>query len=590
VFDLKNQTEQLLKVLVATQSSDRAKFYHQVKGLASLIDRGLPRVIDTFQVEVSQPQVGQLDCLVIEKIKGHTLQVALQRYPQGCPEFLVLSWLQQVVPILGKLHSRRIIHGNLRLTSFIFREDWRQWAIADLGDGGQSAQALAANESTGPLSTGYTPPEQVQGQVLKPAADFYALGRIGIQLLTGQHPFALKKSGMGTIEWRQQAKVGLPLADLLDRLVQPDLNQRLSTAAEIQTWLTHIPVKAPPPKPQRTSQPSHSHLPVRSTHSNSSPKISNAPGSRGRSQTSATATLVSAAAPKVTSGGGMRSSGRLPSGGSARSVNSWDSGSPVHSRSPGAIAPRPPSSRNISNWDHPRAKLTDNPDLRVALSEGFKQFIHASGVILQAMAWSILFASIAAAIGFWLTYWSPLRTLISAFFAYQLASPNISLILQPALIVFGCAGLGTAWGLTQTPNAEFETMFWRQRFLAIVGYMIGWISWQWATPDTLPQAIARLTVFLALGLIFSLGFRSHLWLGAGVTALGSSSTFFLLMQAKLWQPGAFLYLFHSSFTPDQAMLWSVTGFFGLMAVVFSFWLGVSYYLAEPLLNRMLNRF
>ena len=45
-------------------------------------------------------------------------------------------------------------------------------------------------------------PEQIRGGNVGPAADFYALGRTMIELLTGKYPSELEDSLTGKLRWR----------------------------------------------------------------------------------------------------------------------------------------------------------------------------------------------------------------------------------------------------------------------------------------------------------------------------------------------------------------------------------------------------
>jgi hypothetical protein len=219
----------------------------------------------------------------------------------------------------------------------------------------------------------------------------------------------------------------------------------------------------------------------------------------------------------------------------------------------------------------------------------WEQSLHISLVIARIMLLGGISGSLAAAIGFWVTYWSPLTQHIAAFFAYQLASPYMPLVLLPALLVFGLAGLGTTWGLTLTQQVELDHQLWKQRFMGGLGYGIAWITWQWATPGIpLDQAIARLASVAALCMVISLGTRHNLLTQAIVVILGTYATFSHLVGSALWKPGFFLNLFPSAqgLILNEATFWSTVNFFGLLGLVLSFWLGFSYYIAVPLLERL----
>ncbi|MDF0556851.1 hypothetical protein [Kamptonema sp. UHCC 0994] len=99
-------------------------------------------------------------------------------------------------------------------------------------------------------TAGYMPSEQAKG---KPqlASDVYAVGMIGIQALTGEHPFNLPEDRQtGEVVWRNQAKVSNNLANVLDQMVCDRFSQRYQNANEaLQAILSLSPPPPPPPPP-----------------------------------------------------------------------------------------------------------------------------------------------------------------------------------------------------------------------------------------------------------------------------------------------------------------------------------------------------
>ena len=244
VYDLATRTEQVLKVLVETSPKALELFALEANVLASLRHPGVPKVEPNsyFQVKLGNSDERSLPCLVMEKINGQTLQDILDQHPQGCPEAWVLNWLCQAVDILGELHRRQIIHRDLKPENLMLRQDSQQLVAIDFGGAKQIGpfQSQAQASSTRLVSAGYSPPEQISGGAIRPASDFYALGRTLIHLLTGQYPADLEDPITGELRWRQRTQVNPQLADLLDAMTRLDVNQRPASAAEIQSRLNQI--------------------------------------------------------------------------------------------------------------------------------------------------------------------------------------------------------------------------------------------------------------------------------------------------------------------------------------------------------------
>ncbi|AFZ22480.1 serine/threonine protein kinase [Cylindrospermum stagnale PCC 7417] len=248
IWDEKTQTEKVLKVLVETSPKALELFTQEAAVLIGLRNTGVPRVEAEgyFQINLPQPKPHQLACLVMEKINGQNLEEIRRSYPQGCPEDLVLNWFLQAVKILQELHKSQIIHRDIKPSNLMLRNSGgtstNQLVLIDFGGAKQFSGAILRypSSSTRLYSSGYSPPEQVTGGNVGPAADFYALGRTMIELLTGKYPPELEDPVTGQLRWRNQGNFNPRLADLIDEMVQEDVRSRPANAAIIQKRLVKI--------------------------------------------------------------------------------------------------------------------------------------------------------------------------------------------------------------------------------------------------------------------------------------------------------------------------------------------------------------
>lgn len=252
VWDLQTQTERVLKVLLETSPKARELFKQEAEILQSLRYPSVPIVEPDgyFQLSISTSKP-PLPCLVMEKINGQTLEKILENYPQGCPEPMVSDWFQQALDILKVLHKRQIIHRDLKPANLMLRQGTNQLVLIDFGGAKKMRSPLlwSKDSSTRLYSPGYSPPEQSQGLDVEPAADFYALGRTMIQLLTGKTPTQLADPLTGELRWRNLVRVSQGFADLLDELVKEDVRKR-PNAAKIKQRLGQNaaqPIKQSPP-------------------------------------------------------------------------------------------------------------------------------------------------------------------------------------------------------------------------------------------------------------------------------------------------------------------------------------------------------
>jgi serine/threonine protein kinase len=244
VYDLKTKTEAVLKVVIEATPKTLELFQQEAKVLAKLRHPNLPRVEmgSYFQVPIKFPKPRLLPCLVMEKIPGQSLQEILSQYPQGCPESLVIDWLQQMLDGLQWLHSHQMVHRNLKPENVMVRQG--SGALVLIGFGGAKrpnpSRTISLQSGARSHSQGYQSPEQIHGGILGPKTDFYALGCMGIQLLTGLHPATFENTPTGKLPWRKQVRVSTALANLLDQMVHPDANVRPKTVAEIKSSLAQI--------------------------------------------------------------------------------------------------------------------------------------------------------------------------------------------------------------------------------------------------------------------------------------------------------------------------------------------------------------
>lgn len=259
VWDAKQKTEQVLKVMIDTSPKALQLFEQEAAVLARLDHPGIPNVENDsyFCLNLGNSPERLLPCLVMEKIYGQTLQDVLNQHPQGCSEASVRDWLTQAVEILRKLHRSGILHRDLKPSNLMLREETGQLVAIDFGGAKQIGSMFFGSGavSTRLISPGYSPPEQITGEAVGPAADFYALGRTMIQLLTGQELADLQDPVTGEFRWKDGVNVSSALADLLDDMIRADAQQRPATAEMIQRRL-ETSVKLP-----RQSTPAAMSLP-----------------------------------------------------------------------------------------------------------------------------------------------------------------------------------------------------------------------------------------------------------------------------------------------------------------------------------------
>jgi DNA-binding response OmpR family regulator len=160
------------------------------------------------------------------------------RMQAGLKETEALRYVEQIASALRVVHNAGLLHRDLKPPNVMLREN-DEVALIDFG------LARALDGSTPSTRTGvlrgspyYMSPEQAQGEVLDVRSDFYSLGIMFYEMLTGRKPY----TGATAMEVLQQ-HVNSPLPPLphslaryeffLNKLVAKNRTERFTQAEEI---------------------------------------------------------------------------------------------------------------------------------------------------------------------------------------------------------------------------------------------------------------------------------------------------------------------------------------------------------------------
>jgi serine/threonine-protein kinase len=189
--------------------------------------------------------------LVQEWIEGVTLTQRVQQ--RGIlSEKQVTDILLSLLPVLDYVHSRRIVHRDIKPDNIILRSADNRPVLIDFGivketmatvvSEGHSAFSLAIG------TPGYMSSEQAAGRPVY-SSDLYSLGLIAVYLLTGENPQTLETDAVtGEINWRKVApNLHSHLAMVIDGVVRFHPRDRFSSAKEMLKALQpqSIPSNAP---------------------------------------------------------------------------------------------------------------------------------------------------------------------------------------------------------------------------------------------------------------------------------------------------------------------------------------------------------
>ena len=212
-----------------------------------------PLVVEIYDYGVH----GGFEYLAMEYLPRGDLKARIAR---GVNEHESLQYLQRIAEALQVVHQAGLVHRDLKPPNVMLREN-DAVALIDFG------LARQIDGSTTSLQTGqtgvlrgspyYMSPEQALGDQLDGRSDFYSLGIILYEMLTGQKPY----TGGTALDVLQQhvnaPPPQLPEAlaryqPLLARLVAKSRTERFATAAEIITAAGEL-LAAPAAEPQSSA-------------------------------------------------------------------------------------------------------------------------------------------------------------------------------------------------------------------------------------------------------------------------------------------------------------------------------------------------
>lgn len=163
------------------------RFRHEARIMAKLEHPGAPAIYDADVYD--DPSVGARPFLVMQFIAGITVDDLLA---ENGP--LPIAWAAdiaaQVVAVLHAAHGRGIFHRDLKPSNLMLCRDGSV-KVLDFGLAMFHDPELSRLTRSGTAlgSPAYMSPEQIRGAAIGPQSDFYSLGLIAHELLTGRRLF-----------------------------------------------------------------------------------------------------------------------------------------------------------------------------------------------------------------------------------------------------------------------------------------------------------------------------------------------------------------------------------------------------------------
>ena len=209
-------------------------FEREIRVLRGLRHPGIPRFLASFE---SSPGTFNL---VMERKAGATLRALATRVRFTTPELRDI--LGRVLAILDHLHRLNppLVHRDIKPGNLVRAADG---AIALVDFGGVRDVAREDGGSTMVGTFGYMAPEQLHGEATA-ATDIYALGATLVMLAGGVEPEDVPRKGLRMDLPRHLPDLDPKLREILQKMTEPDPEQRLSSARAV---LAQLAEPAAPP-------------------------------------------------------------------------------------------------------------------------------------------------------------------------------------------------------------------------------------------------------------------------------------------------------------------------------------------------------
>ncbi len=225
--DLQNNKSVALKALSLHRMTDwkaMELFEREAKILAQLNHRAIPQYLEYFDDE----NEGEKHFYIAQQLAPGKSLAKLVEENWRTNELQVRDIAAQILEILIYLHSLEtpVTHRDTKPQNIIY--DNGKVFLVDFGAVQDTYYSTFMRGSTVVGTYGYMAPEQFRGQAV-PATDLYGLGATLLYLLTHRSPADFPTDGL-KIDFRSQIKVSEDFADWLDKMLEPDLEERFASA------------------------------------------------------------------------------------------------------------------------------------------------------------------------------------------------------------------------------------------------------------------------------------------------------------------------------------------------------------------------
>lgn len=254
-----------------SQLADIEKLFHrEASVLGKLTHQQIPRAWAFTKVEAPpdlQESTGQSHqtetffYLVQDLIAGQNLAQELKQKGQFS-EAEIIEILKQMLDVLDYIHNEGVIHRDIKPSNIMraSRGNTSQHYTGDrlyLIDFGAVKQVVVTGVPTAQSvvigTPDFAPPEQMMGKPVSASSDLYSLAATCVSLLAGKEAQEIREYYDHTWQWRKYANVNPQIADILDKMLSYQSEDRYQSAREVIAALSNIGSQASVTQPSPPS-------------------------------------------------------------------------------------------------------------------------------------------------------------------------------------------------------------------------------------------------------------------------------------------------------------------------------------------------
>lgn len=221
---------------LAFETQTVARFLRESEALAAMQHENVVRYFCSFKSAKTM-------FIVMEYVEGQTLNEFIKERG-AIPESTVRNVIGQLAKAVLHAHELGIIHRDLKPANIIIQKD----GTVKLTDFGLAKTELSMSLTHFGQILGtprYMPPEQLMGRSVDGAADFFAIGCMAYEMLTGAAPFhaedtvaLLREQLTWTIPERSEmpVEVSIPMYQLLHQSLRMEDSARTLDLLSIAAW------------------------------------------------------------------------------------------------------------------------------------------------------------------------------------------------------------------------------------------------------------------------------------------------------------------------------------------------------------------